>query len=152
MSQGIALWLLQRRYDDISTNFRNLWDLYVKFYTVFLTVNIVALAWFSDKRVVGYARWLVAGAFILQCLFTAVTSAKVALHSARIPGQLSAVASELQRLAAANGEQLDPATCTQTSLPLDFSRYGGWVNCVAISVVAVVWLAFMVGPPPPGAP
>jgi hypothetical protein len=141
MSQDVALWLLQRRYDDIGINFRVLWDLYLKFYTVFLTFNIAALAWFSDKRVVGHARWLVASAFILQCLFTAVTSAKIALHSARVARQLSTVASELQRLAAANDENLDPATGIETSLPLDFSRYGGWVNCVAMSFMAMVWLA-----------
>jgi hypothetical protein len=35
-------WLLKRRHEDVSTTFRTGWDLYIKFYTVFLTFSMAA--------------------------------------------------------------------------------------------------------------
>lgn len=43
------LWLLKSRYADLGTTFRTVWDLYIKFYTVFLTFNIAALGLFLSK-------------------------------------------------------------------------------------------------------
>jgi hypothetical protein len=39
------VWLLKRRHEDISSMFRTCWDLYIKFYTVFLTFSVAAMGW-----------------------------------------------------------------------------------------------------------
>ena len=43
MSDIDSTWLIKRRHEDLSQTFRTSWDLYIKFYTVFLTFSIAAL-------------------------------------------------------------------------------------------------------------
>jgi hypothetical protein len=60
-----SLWLEHKYFDEVSLQFRTVWDLYIKFYTVFLTVQIAGLG-----AIVQYVaqsnRILIVLAFILN--------------------------------------------------------------------------------------
>jgi hypothetical protein len=46
---GVVLWLLKRRHEDLGTMFRAVWDNYIKFYTVFLIFSVTALGWLLSR-------------------------------------------------------------------------------------------------------
>src|SRR5262245_55974878 len=75
------VWVLRTRYTELSQNLRAEWDIYIRFYTVFLTFNMAALAWaFASERHSQPVR-MVAWAFVVQTILTAGASAFLALHS-----------------------------------------------------------------------
>ena len=45
MSESPQEWILKRRHEDLGVTVRMCWDLYIKFYTVFLTFSVVGLGW-----------------------------------------------------------------------------------------------------------
>jgi hypothetical protein len=40
-----TVWVLRSRYAELGLNLRAAWDVYIRFYTVFLTFSMAALAW-----------------------------------------------------------------------------------------------------------
>ena len=53
MSESTQEWILKRRHEDLGVTVRMCWDLYIKFYTVFLTFSVVGLGWILTQRVAG---------------------------------------------------------------------------------------------------
>jgi len=49
MSETVAERVLMQRFQEANVVFRTTWDLYLKFYTVFLTFDLAALAWVNGK-------------------------------------------------------------------------------------------------------
>src|SRR5882762_4324119 len=66
MNESSQEWILKRRYEDLGVTVRMCWDLYIKFYTVFLTFSVVGLGWILTRpgdaqhspRETGYCRRL----------------------------------------------------------------------------------------------
>ena len=48
MSESPQEWILKRRHEDLGVTVRMCWDLYIKFYTVFLTFSVIGLGWITD--------------------------------------------------------------------------------------------------------
>ena len=138
----IVEWALKTRLSEISINFRTTWDLYLKFYTVFLTFNVAALAWFfsSAHNWSSKAKWLIAGVFIMESVIVALTSAKIALYSGEVRRAISETVAELENMASREGEAIEGARIGfKTSLPLDIGAYSAWANFVGVLFVAVIW-------------
>jgi hypothetical protein len=141
MDKEFSKAVLLHRYSDIGVNFRIVWDLYIKFYSVFLTFSVAALAWLASKddpfAAGGSERWTVVAAFVIQSLFTALTSAKIALYSGEVVGQLSQFSDD----AATFSEESDvKELCKKTSLPTNLARYAGWANFLSMLALAIVWI------------
>jgi hypothetical protein len=130
-------WLLQKQYEDVNTNFRTAWDLYIKFYTVFLTFNVAALAaLFSNNfSLAEGSKWLVIGAFVLQDVLCAATSGLMAKFSQSYAEKLEQARAALLKDSAESDEGI-PAG----SLPVDLSLWAGWANCWAMLAMVALWL------------
>ena len=130
-------WLLQKQYEEVNTNFRTTWDLYIKFYTVFLTFNVAALAaLFSNGfTLVEKSKWLVIGAFALQDLLCAITSGLMAKFSLRSGKQLEQARRALLQDRVEYGDGIPAA-----SLPVGLARWAGWANLGAMLAMMALWL------------
>lgn len=130
-------WLLQKQYEAVNTNFRTAWDLYIKFYTVFLTFNVAALAaLFSNSfTLVEKSKWLVIGAFALQDLLCAVTSGLMAKFSLRSGKQLEQARKALLQDRVEHGDGIPAA-----SLPVGLARWAGWANFGAMLAMVALWI------------
>src|ERR1700678_4188575 len=100
----ISEWLLKTRYAESQVNFRTIWDLYLKFYTVFLTVNVGALAWVYNNSTHITSRWPVSIAFIIQCLLAATTSGIMALQSKQTALRITSIVNGLGDVARLRNE------------------------------------------------
>src|ERR1043165_7529559 len=77
------LWLMKSRYADLGTTFRTTWDLYIKFYTVFLSFNIIGLGYFlsKDLSIKNYIKDVLFAVFAVQSALLCVTSYLMAQYS-----------------------------------------------------------------------
>lgn len=92
-----------------SIAFRATWELYMKFYTVFLTVNFAALAATIQYITENNRRWPIILAFVLQNILVGMTSVGMGRYSGnfieRFQQILGAIAEESgARLAKLRGE------------------------------------------------
>lgn len=136
-------WLLRKNIDEISQNFRTVWDLYLKFYTVFLTFNIVAMAWlFGEKRVAeGKSLYFIVAVFAIQCALTGITSGKVAVYSKNIEAMLDAAQEKLLKYA---GETINGRLEYNGGLPVSLGQWGGWANCSSSFLLMIAWIGLAI--------
>jgi hypothetical protein len=140
MNNAIAQWALQRRFDEIGVNFRNTWDLFLKIYTVILTANVVALAWFAANPQPAGPTWYLTVAFVVQDVLLAIQAVRMARYSGQARAEVRETAEALTALAKNEGEAIDPEKCFKTSLPVPQGVFGGWACCIGIGVVGLIWL------------
>jgi hypothetical protein len=128
-----TVWVLRRRYVELGMNLRATWDTYIRFYAVFLTFSMAALAWTfaSDKTP---AVRMVAWAFIAQTLMTALTSLFVSVHSRNVLRDQKRIESMLLEI---EGMPI-PVAPPHISIPM--AMWAGGANCVAMTAMAGIWL------------
>jgi hypothetical protein len=127
------VWVLRRRHVELGLNLRAAWDIYIRFYTVFLTFSLAALAWtFSSERTPAIRT--VAWAFIGQTVLTAITSMLVALHSRQVLRDQTRIEALLLEV---EGTPI-PTAPPHISVPM--ALWAGGANCLAMTAMAVVWL------------
>ena len=134
-------WLLRKNVEEISQNFRTVWDLYLKFYTVFLTFNIVAMAWlFGDKNRIaeGKPLYFIVAVFAVQCVLTGITSGLVAVYSKKTEAMLDKAQKKL--LAYAKEEAADEPLDYNGGLPVALGQWGGWANCSSSFLLMIAWV------------
>lgn len=66
-------WFVRAYYEQQFQHYRAAWELYIKFYTVFLGANVAALALVSE-HLTGNRRWPVVVAFVAGDVVAGVTS------------------------------------------------------------------------------
>lgn len=113
------------------------WDIYIKFYTVMLTVNVVALGVVVEKVDDPRSRLFIALAFVVQNAGASVTGLAMRRYTDRIAGQH--VELGYRQLAG-----------FRTA-----GRWGGLGNAISHWVIGILWIALVfwgfVQPPPAGA-
>lgn len=133
-------WILKRRHEDPGVTVRMCWDLYIKFYTVFLTFSVVGLGWIltraGDIQMVPRAKQVVATVFLIQTILTAVTSAGIALYTVHVHDQ-DHVEGLLTQSHPGGWPSVRPA------VPALLAQWAGWSNCAATPAMAALW--FYVG-------
>jgi hypothetical protein len=100
------------------------WDIYVKFFTVFLTVNITALGVVVTKIRPGKARSVISITFFIQNVIAFVTGIMMARYTGQITEQLARIASEL-------------------SIFSSLGRWGGIANAIGNGIIGVTWLVII---------
>jgi hypothetical protein len=124
------------QYRELATSFRNTWDVYVKFFTVFITFNVIAIGAVLE-RVDPANRPLMAAAFIAQNVLAAGTALGVAWYSRGCKQQLERTADVL--LADAS----DPAAraiLREAPIPGTTGIWAGSANFIAHLTLIAVWL------------
>ena len=73
MSESPQEWILKRRHEDLGVTVRMCWDLYIKFYTVFLTFSVIGLGWIltrpADMQTIPRGRQVIAIVFAMPSGF-----------------------------------------------------------------------------------
>jgi hypothetical protein len=135
---ALASWelLALEQYRELNSNFRSMWDVYIKFYTVFLTANVISIGVVID-RVDPANRPLIAAAFIAQNILAALTSAGLAAYSRTCRARLAAAAELL------TPEPIDSRQATmlrRAPIPDTLSMWAGVANTIAHIALIAVWL------------
>jgi hypothetical protein len=133
----VQLWILKRRHEDLSQTFRTAWDLYIKFYTVFLSFSLAAIGWvvvYPEKvRTVDGAKTVIGSVFLGQTILTAITSGVLAEYSLRVAAKQERIERDLSPNSLLG-------TLPQTAVPTKLARWAGWANCAAMGFMAVLWV------------
>src|SRR6267378_5339783 len=140
MSESTQEWILKRRHEDLGVTVRMCWDLYIKFYTVFLTFSVVGLGWILTRpgdaqhspRETGYCRRLFdpddpdGG-----------NKRRNRAYTVHVAPDQEHIEDLLTQSDAGGRPSITPA------VPALLAQWGGWCNWAAMLAMAVLW--FYVG-------
>ncbi|HTC48457.1 MAG TPA: hypothetical protein VK722_14125 [Candidatus Aquilonibacter sp.] len=128
-------WVLKQRIQDVGTMFRTVWDIYIKFYTVFLTFSLAAMSWLIEHKITSsHSHKVIAIVFIGQSLLTSITSVAIGLYSYEAGKQLSGA--EITLL---TGISLPAALKRTQTIPSGLGLWSGFANAAAMIGMACVW-------------
>jgi len=138
MSESAQEWILKRRHEDLGVTVRMCWDLYIKFYTVFLTFSVIGLGWMltrpGDIAVVPRAKQVIAIVFLIQTILTAMTSGGIALYTVHVTHDQE----QIEQLLTQSHPDARPSI--RPAVPALLAQWGGWSNCAAMLAMAALWL------------
>jgi hypothetical protein len=119
--------------------FRTVWDIYIKFYTVFLTFSIAAMGWLVDHKFNNpRSLRLITAVFIGQSLLTSITSGAMGIYSYRVKKQ-----HHRAEVALVTGTSLPPELERVQTIPYRLGLWAGFAN--ATSMIGMVFLWYLVG-------
>lgn len=128
-------WVLKQRVQELGTTFRTVWDIYIKFYTVFLTFSLAAMSLLIEHKITSpHSHKVIAAVFIGQSVLTAITSGAIGVYSYRVRKHLYGV--ELTLL---TGIHLSPALKRAQTIPSGLGLWSGFANAAAMLGMACVW-------------
>ncbi len=138
MDESPQEWILKRRHEDLSLTVRMCWDLYIRFYTVYLTFSVIGLGWVltrpADIQMVPRARQVIAIVFVIQTILTAITSGAIAVYTAHVAHDQEHIEGLLTQSHVGAWPSVGPA------VPASLAQWGGWSNCAAMLAMAALWL------------
>jgi hypothetical protein len=138
MNESPQEWILKRRHEDLGVTVRMCWDLYIKFYTVFLTFSVIGLGWMltrpGDIAMVPRAKQVIAIVFLIQTILTAMTSGGIALYTVHVAQDQE----QIEQLLIQSHPSARPSI--RPAIPALLAQWGGWSNCAAMLAMAALWL------------
>lgn len=138
MSESPQEWILKRRHEDLGVTVRMCWDLYIKFYTVFLTFSVIGLGWIltrpADVQTIPRGKQVIAIVFLVQTILTAITSAGIALYTGHVATDQDHIEDLLTQSHPGGRPSVRPA------VPSLLAQWGGWSNCAAMLAMAALWV------------
>lgn len=140
-------WLHRTFYLETLKVYSKVWDLYIKFYTVFLTSNVVGIG-IALKYLPQCERLFIAIPFCLQNVITAFTSWSVARYSLETDDRLKDVARSLAD--AETGVVFPDVAIKESPVARRLSARAGYANCFACALHIGVWVAVCLVPGLPG--
>lgn len=109
--------------------FSKIWEIYIKFYTVFYTANLAILGYVvTNQREVDDYRWLLAAAFGIGNVMSSVTATLIAVYSYKI---------------CKGFKDLD-APVLGSIMPAGV--WGGLANAIGGIILGVLWVVFAIAP------
>jgi hypothetical protein len=132
------IWLHRTYYQESITLFGQAWDIYIKFYTVFLTVNVTGLglvAHFSPSR---NSRIPMIAAFCIQNAISACVSAVMGSYGKQVDIRLGRVAEFLSSRQIIDGSVSD--VTKGSPVPSIVSKWAGYGNCIASLCMIGCWI------------
>jgi hypothetical protein len=132
-----SVWLHRTYYQETLKVYARVWDLYIKFYTVFMTANILGLGFVTER--IHAHRWPVIAAFCIQNVLVIGTSVRVAIYSGQTEEKLARVATFLA------GPNADPTSVKDvvagSPVAGKLSKWAGYANCAASVCMIGCWIA-----------
>ncbi len=130
-------WLPKSILDQEFTSYKTVWDLYLKFYTVFLTVNFVALA-AVVQHIKDEGRGIIVVAFLLQNLFSFGTALTIAFFSKKTAERYNNLCFHLASQSKYSDVILESA---KSSVPGWIGYWGGIANAASHIALMACWIA-----------
>jgi amino acid transporter len=115
--------------EELLTQFRTVWDIYIKFYTVFLSISVAAITFVAGTGYKG-SRRIVAVAFIVQTLMTLGTTIGVGMFSRQTAKGLRSAIREL-----AGDDEAD-----RCWIPKRLATYSALANSVGLAFFTILWI------------
>jgi hypothetical protein len=135
-----SIWMAKKYFDECSLQFRSIWDLYLKFYVTFLTVNGAALALTVQYVTGSKAKAVIAITFIFQNVLAAGTAVAISKYSSDVAKR----AQGLAELVGVSDHKSDPvalpAILHTSPIPGHIGRWGGIANLLGHVLFVVLWL------------
>jgi hypothetical protein len=134
------IWLTKKYFDEWSLQFRTTWDLYLKFYVIFLSINITALGLTVQSVHSIRAKAVIAIVFIVQNALAGSTAVMIAIYSSKAASR----AQDLAVFALANATSPAPvplpAVFGESPIPGSLGRWGGFANLCGHIVFGLLWV------------
>jgi len=140
MSESNTDWLAKKHFDELSLQLRSVWDLYLKFYTVFLTFNILALA-AVVQHIARDNRTIIVVALVLQNLLSGITAVCIGCFSKDSARRLEDVTLYLLREAPENSQR--PPFSNHSPIPGRLGFWSGVANAVSHLTLIGCWIAVL---------
>lgn len=125
-------WQARQHYQESCTTYRTVWDIYMKFYTVFLTTNVVGVG-LVVQHVETRHRWPIVLAFLIQNLASSVTAFQIAIYSRGESESLSRLARAMTKEGAVDSQSTSP-------LPGLLASKAAIVNLVSHLALCLCWI------------
>jgi len=132
--------VILKRYDTQNSNFQKVWDFYIKFYTAWLTINLIGLG-LVVEHVEPASRWPLVVAFVVQNFLTAGTSFLVKNYSVKCSNELEQVYSVAVKEVSKTNDDL--SEIVKSPVPAQLAVWGGFANGVACFGLTTCWLAVL---------
>ena len=132
-------WFVKSLMDGAFDGYRVVWELYLKFYTVFLTVNLVALG-VTVQHIQVEARWPIVWAFILQNVVSLGTAVAVGMFSLSTTKRHDALLKQVIESSPENKKFESLAGCP---VPGQLGGFCALANVASHVLLMVVWFAIM---------
>jgi hypothetical protein len=128
---------IERHYEQLGSNFRAVWDFYMKYHVVFLVFNLSALG-LVVRYVPFEQRKLIVVAFVFQNVISGLTALGIAAYSRHAARQQDA----LMKLLRGAAEPSDQTTAFAISpvVPAKLAVWAGFANAAAHLVFAGCWI------------
>ena len=131
-------WLATKYFDEVSLQYRTIWDLYIKWYTVFLTANVLGLGATVQYVHSGKRTWIVV-AFVVQNMLAASTAVAIALYSRSSARRMTELASLIVSFGPPH-ESLSPEL-RKSPFAEDLAFFAGLANALGNISLSVCWIA-----------
>ena len=136
-------WVLKKYFEEHCQNLRHSWDLYIKFYTVFLTINIVCLG-ATVQHISQGNRWPIVFTFIIQNLISTITAILFGRNTKSTASKVTNVAkaiikSEQERIDATELKEI----IDSGPIPSQLGIWAGWANAASHIALIFCWCAVL---------
>ncbi len=132
-----ATWLARTNYETRARYVEVVWEMYLKFYTVFLALNITGIG-LAVQHLETSSRWPIAAAFLMQNALSFGTAVSI--------GRFTKTSSDSLKK---SGDEMAPtasASLTDSPIPGALGLYCGWANAVSHVALSAVWISTLFGP------
>lgn len=129
--------LLERHYDQLGITLREVWNLYMKFYVIFMTVNFTALG-LTVEYIDLQQRAPMVIAFLVQNFLGLVSAISIAIYSKKAAAQQDAIIDLLRKEESLPDDENSVAL--STVIPVQFAFWGGVANALSHTLFGVCWL------------
>lgn len=132
-------WLSKAQYEERNQNYRTVWDLYLKFYTVFLTMNIVGLGVVVQHVKSIEPRWWIVAAFTVQNLLSAGTAFWISRFCTDASNEVERLSSAILSGSDAVEDELRKLL-KSSPLPAWLGVYAAWANLISHFALISLWI------------
>lgn len=145
MAESNRDWLARKTLEECSLQFRTVWDIYIKWYTIFLTFNIAGIG-VAAQHLKGLAVGVVALTFVAENLISLLT----AIYIARFSISIERRALEAAAWLASEGEsgqklpEKSSSPIVQFPIPGSLGFWSGWANAASHLFLMICWVAIYI--------
>jgi hypothetical protein len=130
-------WLIKKQLEELSVQFRTVWDLYIKFYTIFLTFTIASLG-----AVIKYidspgGKAAISLCFIAQNIVSGITAFKIAMYSQTTQKR----AEKLVDVGAHASNEILDLPAKGFPIPGELGYWAGMGNVIVHVLFVLLWTA-----------